>query len=89
MPNFSIKDLLITTTLVAMGLGLIMLAIHEWKATPLPVLKYVLGCSLIGMGLGYPFKKLLVVACFGIFGCILLPVFGSLLLDFLFSVHSR
>jgi hypothetical protein len=64
MPKFSIKDLLIATTVVAVGLA-IALGMLRWDIGMYPPEDLVLmvigiffsGWAIIGFGLTYPFKR--------------------------------
>ena len=65
IPKFSVKDLLISTTLMAFGFGALWLLVHppEWlkeldQAGPfLWVLNWMMVGMLIGAGIGRPFKR--------------------------------
>jgi hypothetical protein len=60
-PRFTIKDLLVGTTLVSAGL---MAAVYSWCAEPAllqtwqrPLFPWPIGCAMVGAGAMYPFKK--------------------------------
>lgn len=63
MPRFTVKDLLIATTLVAIGAGMISFACSIEPGTRenglIPVLMFCFfgGLALIGAGLGTPFHR--------------------------------
>lgn len=64
MPKFSIKDLLIATTLVAAGLATCVVAcdkrwlrLDESALVLLPIVFFLLGSAIVGSGLLYPFKQ--------------------------------
>ncbi len=74
MPKFSIKDLLISTTLVSAGLSIISLIFYFRLHAPsfdlrlfIPVMSaFFLGCALIGAGMLYPFSCTKVGAVIGL-----------------------
>jgi hypothetical protein len=80
MPRFSIKDLLIATTCIAMGIGLLAFPYyhHEYISANLPSSTYVLcwfgGGALIGAGILNPFGRPLWGAAIGFVVLVLVPV---------------
>jgi hypothetical protein len=85
VPKFSIKDLLIATIFVAVGLGMVTsifkssVYFHgtEYGA---PFLWFG-GCALIGLGLGWPFKQPLVGIFLGFLISIITPLLVLLIFD--------
>ena len=63
MPKFSIKDLLIATAIVAVGLTIALFALNpRWepyieKFWYVLLAEYLVGCAIAGAGLMYPFKR--------------------------------
>jgi hypothetical protein len=62
MPKFTVKDLLIATTLIAVGVGAIALVHHYGRTMPIGYLRWAGfaaegGIVLIGAGLFLPFKR--------------------------------
>jgi hypothetical protein len=61
MPRFSIKDLMLATTLIAVGLAVLILlpglASRTAVGIVLPFVFWLGGCVLIGVGLFTPFHK--------------------------------
>jgi hypothetical protein len=62
MPKFTIKDLLIATALVSLGLGMVVgahgansLEVRPNYVVPILVCLYFFGCPTIGVGIFYPF----------------------------------
>jgi hypothetical protein len=58
MPRFSIKRLLLATTLIAVGMGLVWFAYHDTPDTEWAgVFAFLAGIALIAAGLAAPFKS--------------------------------
>jgi hypothetical protein len=64
--RFSIKDLLIATTLVAVGMAMRIVAVNDWwrdleylpdYAVSVRLLLYLLGFCCVGLGVVYPCKS--------------------------------
>jgi hypothetical protein len=77
MPRFSMKDLLLATTLIALGLGVLAWSNHYQDTTkleqpqPIALVSYFACRALIGAGLFAPFKRPWLGAVVGVVGTIL------------------
>lgn len=61
MPKFSIKDLLIATAVIAVGLGIAM-SVFTFEGqyhgrTYIPISLWLAGGTLVGIGLAWPFQR--------------------------------
>jgi hypothetical protein len=89
VPKFSIKDLLIATTLIALGLGAVLFAFND-DDTNGSYLYYVvmsslilIGVALVGAGIAFPFKMLRRKTIGMLLGILVLCVLYALLLVFI------
>jgi len=88
MPQFSLKDLFVATSIMSVGLAILLvlavnriLAIYDAENgnVLLAYYLYLAGCGVIGAGIMFPFKKMLLGASIGIllgfgFGAILVVI---------------
>jgi hypothetical protein len=77
MPRFSIKDLILATTLVAVGLTVEVLLLRTdqpWLSPAAGIVVYFSGAAAIGAGLLTPIHKKAVGVAIGIFAAIFLMI---------------
>jgi hypothetical protein len=83
MPTFSIKDLLIATAMVAVGLTSLLSAFRYAKSinTGIEMLLYYGGSMLLCAGLLFPIKRASHGALLGLVGGVLVPLVWLMLSD--------